>query len=43
MSDVNEAWRAAARVEQQKPITPRTIALPPREEGALRFPDHYKG
>jgi hypothetical protein len=43
MSDVNEAWRAAARVEQQKPIAPRTIALPPREEGALRFPDHYKG
>src|SRR5262245_39724451 len=43
MSDVNEAWRAAARVEQQKPITPRTIALPPREEGAVRLPDHYKG
>jgi hypothetical protein len=43
MSDVSEAWRAAARVEQQKPLTPRTIALPPREEGALRLPDHYKG
>src|SRR6185436_17169117 len=26
MSDVNEAWRAAARVEQMKPITPRSIA-----------------
>lgn len=43
MSDVNEAWRAAARVEQLKPVTPRPISLPPREEGALRFPDHYKG
>jgi hypothetical protein len=43
MSDVNEAWRAAARVEQLKPLTPRTISLPPREEGALRLPDHYKG
>jgi hypothetical protein len=42
MSDVNEDWRAAA-LEHQKPITPRTISLPPREEGALRFPDHYKG
>ena len=43
LSDVNEAWRAAATAEQQKPLTPRTIALPPREEGALRLPDHYKG
>lgn len=43
MNDVNEAWRAAARVEQQKPLTPRTISLPPRAEGALQFPDHYKG
>jgi hypothetical protein len=34
MSDVNDAWRAAARVEQMKPVTPRSIALPPREEGA---------
>lgn len=43
MSDVNEAWRTAARVEQLKPLTPRTIGLPPLEEGALRLPDHYKG
>ncbi len=43
MSAVNEAWRTAARVEQLKPLTPRTISLPEREEGALRFPDHYKG
>ncbi len=44
MSDVNEAWRAAANAaEQQKPLTPRTIALLPRDEGALRLPDHYKG
>lgn len=43
MSDVNDAWKAAARVEQQKPITPRTISLPAREEGVARFPDHYRG
>ena len=43
MSDVSEAFRSAARVEQQKPITPKTIALLPQEEGAVRLPDHYKG
>jgi putative nucleotidyltransferase-like protein len=43
LSDVNEAWRAAARAEQQKPITPRTISLPPPVEGVTRLPDHYKG
>jgi putative nucleotidyltransferase-like protein len=43
LSDVNDAWKAAARAEQQKPITPRTISLPEPEEGVARFPDHYKG
>jgi hypothetical protein len=43
MSDVSSAWRAAARLDQQKPISPRSISLPPREENVLRFPDHYKG
>jgi hypothetical protein len=43
LSDVTEAWRAAARVEQQQPIAPRAVRLLPQEEGALRFPDHYKG
>ncbi|MSR62509.1 MAG: hypothetical protein EXS08_08695 [Planctomycetes bacterium] len=43
MSDVSEAFRSAARVEQQKPITPKSIALLPQEEGAVRLPDHYKG
>lgn len=44
MADVNEAWRdAASRAEQQKPIAPRTIALPPKEEGVTRYPDRYLG
>jgi len=43
MSDVSDAFRTAARVEQQKPITPKTIALLPQEEGVVRLPDHYKG
>jgi hypothetical protein len=44
LSDVNDAWRtAAARVEQQKPLTPRTIALPSQEESVARYPDRYAG
>lgn len=43
MSDVNDAWRAAARVEQPKSLTPKTIALPEREESVARFPDRYLG
>lgn len=43
MSDVSTAWRDAARLEQQKPIAPRTISLPPAEEGVTRFPDRYLG
>ncbi len=43
MSDVSEAWRDAARLEQQKPIAPRTISLPPQERGVTRFPDRYLG
>jgi hypothetical protein len=42
-SEVTDSWRSAARVEQQKPIAPRTISLLPREEGATRFPDRYLG
>jgi hypothetical protein len=44
LSDVNDALRtAAARAEQQKPLTPRTIALPEEEERVARYPDHYRG
>lgn len=42
-TDVVDAWRASQRLEQQKAITPRTLALPPPEEGAQRYPDHYAG
>jgi hypothetical protein len=43
LSDVNEASRAAARVEQQKPIAPRKIQLPSEEESVARYPDRYEG
>ncbi|HEX6881819.1 MAG TPA: nucleotidyltransferase family protein [Planctomycetota bacterium] len=44
MSDVNDAWRtAAARVEQQKPLRPRTIALPEDTERVAKYPDRYLG
>jgi hypothetical protein len=44
MSDVSTAWReAAARVEQQKAIAPRTISLPVPEESVKRYPDRYLG
>jgi hypothetical protein len=43
MSEVTDAWRSAARVEDVKPLVPRTIALPLPEEGVVRLPDHYDG
>lgn len=44
MSDMTAAWReAAARVERQKPIAPRTISLPTSEESVKRYPDRYLG
>jgi len=41
--DVVDAWRTAQRIEQQKAIAPRTLSLPPPEESAHRYPDHYAG
>ena len=44
LSDVNDAWRtAASRAEQQKPLAPRTISLPTKEESVARYPDRYAG
>jgi len=43
LSDVAEAFQAASRVEQMKPVTPRSIQLPTKDESVSRFPDHYRG
>jgi len=43
IGDLNDAWRAAQRVEQQKAIAPRSVSLLPQEEGVQRLPDHYRG
>jgi len=41
--DLARARQAAARVEEHRPVTPSTIALPAEEESVSRFPDHYDG
>jgi len=42
-SDLAAAFKTTARVDDMKPITPRAIALEPREESASKYPDHYRG
>ena len=42
-SDLAATFKTNARVDDMKPITPRTIALEPREESASKYPDHYRG